>query len=196
MVPYHRSLLELGELMEIDLRTLTKLILKLLGVYMLVMLMISVPLFYFTESVPTYLQITNIIYGVVMLLVSVGLIWSPGAISNGILRFKGENFAPAAKAHSGFRVGVALLGLYYVIAAIRGIGYLLVEMKFGPYVVGNQQMISLSGWSFQLVLGAVCLARPGLVEQLANLGPYLSRNDPVAEGSDIEGGSTSRQLEG
>ena len=106
--------------MEIDLRTLTKLILKLLGVYMLVMLLISVPLFYFTDSVPIYLQITNIIYGVAMLLVSAGLIWFPGAVSNKILRLKGENFAPAAKAHSGFRVGVALLGLYFSISAIRG----------------------------------------------------------------------------
>lgn len=172
--------------MDIDLRTLTKLLFKLLGVYMLVMLTTSVPLFYFTESVPAYLQITNIIYGVVMLLVSLGLIWFPGAISNGILRFKGENFAPAAKAHSGFRVGAALLGLYFVISATRGIGYLLMQMKFGPYVVGNQQMISLSGWSFQLLLGAVCLARPGLVEQLANLGPYLSRKDPAEEASDSD----------
>src|ERR1700693_4747572 len=97
-----------------DLRTLTKLILKLAGLYYLASSLIAamgivanpVP-----NAVPWYVA-TYSMY----LLLGAALFWLPGTIVSHVLRIKGAELEGALTASKLLEVGLALLGAYFFVA--------------------------------------------------------------------------------
>lgn len=143
-----------------DLRTLTKLVLKLLGLYFLmVSLGQAVGLF----AMPTFewFFLFNVALYAVM---GVVCFWLPGAIINRVLRIEGSELAGCVTASQLFGVGTALMGLYFAFTALTAIVFTLAGARWfysftdtfggakGPDIA-PEQFASLMGFSFQLVVG-------------------------------------------
>src|SRR5262245_7970553 len=97
-----------------DLRTLTKLMLKLAGLYLLATVLISIPTILVTPAQYISIAATSLaLYAVAGL----ALVLFPGAIISSIIRINGHESEGAVTATAVLRVGVMLLGCYFAISA-------------------------------------------------------------------------------
>lgn len=101
-----------------DLRTLTKLFLKLTGLYLLVNSAVTLPgLFY----MPWEYSAAGFVSAVIFTIIGFALIAFPGVITTHVVRLAPSEAVGAASAENLLRVGAALMGIYFVAdAAVRG----------------------------------------------------------------------------
>ncbi len=98
-----------------DLRTLTKLLLKLAGLYLLVNSLLVFPSSLF---VPLEHSGPGLISAGVFSLIGLALLVFPGAVTNQIIRIPPSETIGAPTAESLFRVGLTLMGVYLVAEAV------------------------------------------------------------------------------
>ena len=102
----------------VDLRALAKLILKLVGFYLVVSVLVGVPPL---VAAPGSLLVGNVVYGITLVVVGAALIWFPGTIANRVLRIEGTTEEQSLSAPNALRVGLILLGFYLLVGAVAGL---------------------------------------------------------------------------
>jgi hypothetical protein len=160
-----------------DLRTLTKLVLKLLGLYFLMVAagqavgMVALP------SVEWFYFFNVFVYGAM----GAACFWFPGAIINRVLRIDGVELEGAVAAQKLFGVGVALMGLYFAFSGSIALVFTLAGSRWfylftetfggakGPDL-GPEQFASLVTYSLQLALGLVLWLGWRSVARLTGIG--------------------------
>ena len=148
-----------------DLRTLTKLILKLFGLYFMV---IAVTQGINLLALPTPFEWFFLFNVVVYLVMGAVCFWLPGALVNRVLRIEGSELAGAVTANRLFGVGVALVGLYFAASALFALIFTLAGSRWfyhfteafggakGPDI-GPDQFASLVSYAVQLIVGIALL---------------------------------------
>jgi hypothetical protein len=143
-----------------DLRTLTKLILKLLGIYFLVASVLQVLSLLMLPTIEWFFLVSVILY----FIFGAACVWLPGAIINRVLRIEGGELEGAVTANRLFGVGVALLGLYLSVTAFTALIFTFAGSRWfyrfpdafggakGPDL-GPEQFASLVTYAVQLILG-------------------------------------------
>jgi len=140
-----------------DLRTLTKLLLKLMGLYWLTASLVgalSIGALVVSglghDSTP-YRAVNLVGY----LIVGAALLWFPGTIANRVLRIEGAEMEGAITAERLLGVGVSLLGVYFtvesvsaIIFSIGGFGDLGAKYEAG-------QAWALAAWVARMLIGLV-----------------------------------------
>ena len=101
-----------------DLRTLTKLALKLAGLYFLVTALMGFPTLL---NVPRPYNIDSAVVLSVYLVIGVVLIWFPGAILNSVIRIPASELEGAVTAAKLLQVGCILLGVYFAVTAVYAV---------------------------------------------------------------------------
>ncbi len=101
-----------------ELRTLTKLILKLTGAYLLVATLLALPP---VLAAPDQLQLGGLVFVVVYVFAGAALLWFPGLIVNRVIGIEGAALEGSASASRLLRVGVVLLGFYFSVSAAYGL---------------------------------------------------------------------------
>lgn len=143
-----------------DLRTLTKLVLKLLGLYFLVVALGQAVSLVVLPTVEWFIFFNVALYAVM----GGACFWFPGAIINRVLRIDGAELEGTVTAERLFGVGVALMGLYFAFSAATALVFTLAGARWfyaftdafggarGPDI-GPEQFASLITYSLQLALG-------------------------------------------
>jgi hypothetical protein len=144
----------------VDLRTLTKLILKLLGLYFL-MVSIGQAISLFALPSAEWFFFFNV---ALYFLMGAACLWFPGAIINRVLRIEGAELEGAVTATRLFGVGVAILGLYFAVSAVFALVFTLAGSRWfyhftdafggakGPDI-SPEQFASLVTYAVQLAVG-------------------------------------------
>jgi hypothetical protein len=155
--PINQSLLAV---ILMDLRTLTKLILKLLGLYFLVVSIVQAVNLFALPTVEWFFVLNIVVY----FLIGAVCFWFPGVLINRVLRIQGAEFEGAVTATRLFGVGVALLGLYFAVSAMSALMFTLAGSRWfyhftdafggakGPDI-GPEQFASLVTYAVQLAVG-------------------------------------------
>jgi hypothetical protein len=103
-----------------DLRTVTKLALKLVGIYFFVTAIAGlVPLI----SVPYPHWIDAAVVLSIYLVIGLVLIWFPGVVVNTVIRIPPSELEGTATAVKLLQVGCILLGAYFAVAAVYGVTF-------------------------------------------------------------------------
>jgi len=101
-----------------DLRTLTKLLLKLTGLYLLVTSALALPGLF---SVPSEYSTPGLLSAAIFTAVGFALVAFPGVITTHVIRLPPSEIAGAPTAEKLLRIGLTLMGVYFVAdAVIRG----------------------------------------------------------------------------
>jgi hypothetical protein len=103
-----------------DMRDLTRLVLKLAGLYMLVNVLVAIP------SVIATPKPYGVEWGVSLGLYAIAglaLLLIPGRIINRVLHISGEVTEGSVSTEKLLRVGSILLGVYFIVAAAYGLIY-------------------------------------------------------------------------
>lgn len=113
--------------MEVDLRTLTKVFLKLAGAYLLVMAISgAVQLFWYpVEMLGPYVTTLGL-----YLAVGIALLWFPGTVMNHVLRIQGEAVSGEVTATRLLGVGIILMGIYFVATGILAIVFTMAGARW------------------------------------------------------------------
>ena len=143
-----------------DLRTLTKLVLKLLGLYFLMVAVGQAVSLVALPSVEWFFFFNVFLYGAM----GVACFWFPGAIINRVLRIEGAELEGVLTAEKLFGVGVALMGLYFAFSGAIAVVFSLAGSRWfylftdtfggakGPDI-GPEQFAGLVTYSLQVALG-------------------------------------------
>jgi len=112
---------------KMDLRNLTKLILKLVGIYLIAAGFIGAAQLIWLPAQPLGWYIA---YLMSYLLAGAALFWFPGAVTNHLLRVQGAQLEGAVTASRLLGVGVVLMGIYFVGSSIYPLAYAVAETKW------------------------------------------------------------------
>jgi hypothetical protein len=110
-----------------DLRTLTKLLLKLAGLYLLVTSLLVLPSLLF---VPFEHSGPGLVSAGVFSLIGLGLLLFPGAVANQVIRIPPDETRGAPTAESLFRVGLTLMGVYLVVDAVFRVVFVYAKSRW------------------------------------------------------------------
>lgn len=113
---------------NVDLRTLTKLALKLAGLYIITTTVVGT-LGYFMHPAPEAVLWYAVVYSL-YLIFGLWLFWFPGTIINQVIRIKGEEFEGELTGLRILEVGFALLGAYFAVAGSYACVYVLARAKW------------------------------------------------------------------
>ena len=166
--------------MEIDLRTLTKVFLKVAGAYLLVMAISgAVQLFWYqVEMLGPYLT-TLVLY----LVLGIALLWFPGTVMNHVLRIQGEAVAGPATATRLLGVGIILMGIYFAATGLFAIVFTMAGARWyysftdifggarGPEM-GPEQFASLVSSAVRLCIGLLMWLGWRIVMAIAGGGDH------------------------
>jgi hypothetical protein len=145
---------------DVDLRTLTKLVLKLLGLYFLIVAIGQATNLLFLPTFEWFFLFNVVFYSVLGLACFV----FPGVLINRVLRIEGGQIEGTVTAEKMFGVGVALLGLYFAVSGLTAVVFTLAGSRWfysftsafggarGPDIA-PEQFASIVTYSLQLVLG-------------------------------------------
>ena len=143
-----------------DLRTLTKLMLKLFGLYGLFASITQLVSLFALPTIEWFMTVNFVAW----FALAAACFWFPGVIVNRVLRIEGSELEGAVTADRLFGVGVSLLGLYLVVSALFPILFTLAEARWfyhftkvfdgarGPDMNASQ-FASLLTYSLQLIGG-------------------------------------------
>ncbi|SRR5258706_5824980 len=143
-----------------DLRELTKLALKLLGLYFLTIGLFQVAGLFAAPTIEWFFVAAIAWY----LAIGAAFLWFPGAVINRVLRIEGQELAGAITASRLFGVGIALLGLYFTISALFSLVFTFAGSRWfyrftdtfggakGPDI-GPDQFASIVVATVQLIVG-------------------------------------------
>jgi len=95
-----------------DLRTLTKLVLKLAGLYLLLTALVALPS---VINLPKPYNIESAIYVGVYCFVGLALVWLPGRIISTVIRIPPADLEGTVSAMKLLQVGCILLGVYFAL---------------------------------------------------------------------------------
>jgi hypothetical protein len=154
-----------------DLRTLTRLLLKLVGLYLLITILFNLPPIL---AAPESILPGNMAYLVTIILVGVMLLWFPGVIVDKIILIQGTELEGVVTASKLLRVGVILLGVYFVSIASYSLLFSLGKLKgyffFAPAFKDSsappmlpQDIGELLGSVLQLAIGLTMWLRSSLI---------------------------------
>jgi hypothetical protein len=144
-----------------DMRTLTKLVLKLAGLYLLTSTLLGLPLIL---AAPDQMIVGNLVYLAVYVVVGLLLVVFPGVIINKAIHIEGADLTGTITAASLLRVGTILLGFYFTITAAYGLVFTFAKStlfyrfistfpgSIGPEVTPDD-FAYLIAMSVQLILG-------------------------------------------
>jgi hypothetical protein len=133
-----------------DTRTLTKLLLKLVGLYWLTGSLVSA--ISLATTIGTDASEYRLFASVSYIVVGVALIWFPGAITNRILRIEGSELEGAVTADRLLGVGISLLGLYFSVVSISALIFSLGAFgEWGGHA--PEQIAAFTAWLVQLAIG-------------------------------------------
>lgn len=160
----------------VDLRTLTKLMLKLFGIYFLVVSISQAVNLFALPSFEWFFLFNVVVYFVM----GATCLWFPGAIINRVLRIEGSELEGAVSASRLFGVGVSLMGLYFAATATFALVFTLAGSRWyyfftdtfggakGPDI-GPEQFASLLTYSIQLTAGCGLLFGRRWVTRLSGM---------------------------
>ena len=149
-----------------DLRTLTKLLLKLIGLYWLTASLVgaiglvALPLSGLGHDTTPYRAVNLVGY----FIVGAALVWFPGTIANRVLRIQGSEMEGAITAERLLGVGISLLGVYFTVVSISALIFSI--GGFGELGANYEsgQAWALAAWLVQMVIGlALVFARRRIV---------------------------------
>ena len=144
-----------------DLRTLTKLLLKLVGLYWLTASLVGLISYgAFTLSGSGHDTTPYLMFNLAgYFVVGAAFLWFPGTIVNNVLRIRGVEFEGGVTADLLLGVGIALLGVYFTVVSISALiftvgGFGELGAKYEP-----SQLWSLAAWVVQLLIGLALIFR-------------------------------------
>lgn len=154
-----------------DLRTLTKLVLKLLGLYWLTASLVgavnlgALMLSGLGHDTTPYRMFNLIGYFVV----GAALLWFPGTIANRVLRIEGAESEGGITANRLLAVGTSLLGLYLTITSISALVFSIGSFASTDERYASEQVWAFVAWLVQLGIGLTLIfARPRIVSIMAS----------------------------
>jgi hypothetical protein len=103
-----------------DLRALTRLVLKLAGVFLLGSMLMNMPAII---AAPDELKVMNYTYLALYLVAGLFLLWLPGVVVNHVIRIEGPELHGAVTASRLLRVGIILLGFYFSVSALASLAF-------------------------------------------------------------------------
>jgi len=180
-----------------DIRTLTKLLLKLAGLYLLITVWTEIPLILNT---PHEFRVGSVLYAVSTAGAGLLLLWLTGGISNQIIRIGGLEEQGAGSASSLLRVGCILLGLYSVASAIYGLVFELAQLRLfyhfnatfpgspGP-PIGPPDFATLTAKTVELLLGLALWLGSKYVLRFSLLFDDRAAQAPLSDGARQSGQS-------
>lgn len=138
-----------------DIRTLTKLVLKLAGIYIIISVLFSIPNALVT---PSEYMVPTVVWLVIYCLVGLILFGFPGMVVNRVVRIDEGTFNDAATEQKLLRIGARLLGCYFSLSAIYGLifSWASVRLFYVGYRVPDftpDQKATMFAWGVQLVAG-------------------------------------------
>ncbi len=120
-----RAISKLGHRI-VDIRTLTKLILKLAGLYCLATVLFSVPTLVVVPK--EYAGASYFGLGLYAI-VGLALFWFPGLVLDNVVRVRTSEFGSPRTEALYLRIGVRLLGCYFALSAIYGLVFDYARVK-------------------------------------------------------------------
>ena len=111
-----------------DLREITRLVLKLAGLYLLVTVLLGIPA---TVLLPDPYSVQSAISLGLYGLVGLALFFFPGLVMNRVIRVQAET-AGDVSSEKLVQVGSILLGLYFTVTAAYGLIYTYVKTRWFP----------------------------------------------------------------
>jgi hypothetical protein len=138
-----------------DLRTLTNLLLRLIGLYWLtasLVSLISIGAMTLTAAgtdTTPYRAYTSFGY----IVVGAALVWFPGTIVNRVLRIEGAELEGGITAKRLLGVGVSLLGLYFTVVALSALVFSIGGFGELGGKFEAEQGWALVAWLVQLAIG-------------------------------------------
>jgi hypothetical protein len=151
-----------------DLRTLTKLLLKLIGLYWLIGALvgaISLATTIGSDSTP-YRFPTFIGY----FIVGGALVWFPGPIANRVLHIEGAEHEGAITAAGLLDVGIALLGVYFTVVAVSALIFSIGGFGELGDKYDHEQLSAFVAWIVQLLIGLTLMFARRRVVKLIERG--------------------------
>lgn len=115
-----------------DLRTLTKLVLKLAGIYILVSALFAVPSVVVAQR--EFWAVSSISLAL-WFIVGLALLWFPGVVINRVIHVDASSVAGAPSALRILRVGIILLGFFFLITGASRLAFTWAASRFFYSVV-------------------------------------------------------------
>jgi len=157
-----------------DLRTLTKLLLKMIGLYWLTVSLVgaislgALSLSGLGQDTTPYRVFSLIGYFVV----GAALLWFPGTVMNRVLRIQGAETEGAITADRLLGVGISQLGLYFTVVSVSALIFSIGGFGELGAKYEAEQFWAFAAWLVQLAIGLAFVFARGRIMTL------IEANDP------------------